>query len=136
MSPININEDRRLRVTWCKYQNILTDMNRNSNKKECIQNQMDTNKLSRWEATLAFEEEIKKVERQRREEMNQIRKQFLAEKKEKEEQDRIREEEKERERQAVLEERRKARESRKEQLQNSPPPLRRSARVRSKTQTQ
>lgn len=97
---------------------------------------MDTNKLSRWEATLAFEEEIKKVERQCREEMNQIHKQVLAEKKEKEVQDKIREEEEERERQTVLEKRRAARELRKEQLKNSPHPLRRSARVRSKMQTQ
>ena len=97
---------------------------------------MDTNKLSRWEATLAFEEEIKKVERQCREEMNQIHKQVVAERKKMTELFRIREEEEERERQAVLEKRRKARELRKEQLKNSPPPLRRSARVRNKMQTQ
>ena len=93
---------------------------------------MDTNKLSRWEATLAFEEEIKKVERQCREEMNQIHKQVIAERKKMAEIFRIREEEEERERQA----KRKARELRKEQLKNSPPPLRRSARVRNKMQTQ
>ena len=131
--PFDIIENSRLRNTWYKYQHILAEMNGYYNKKEFIQNQMDTNKLSRWEATLAFEEEIKKVERQCREEMNQIHKQVIAERKKMAELFRIREEEEERERQAVLEKRRKARELRKEQLKNSPPPLRRSARVHSKT---
>ena len=134
--PFDIIENSRLRNTWYKYQHILAEMNGYYNKKEFIQNQMDTNKLSRWEATLAFEEEIKKVERQCREEMNQIHKQVIAERKKMAEIFRIREEEEERERQAVLEKRRKARELRKEQLKNSPPPLRRSARVRNKMQTQ
>ena len=67
--PINIREDRRLSVTWCKYKNILADMNKRLNRQNFIKNEMDVNKLSQWEATLAFEEEIKKVERQRREEM-------------------------------------------------------------------
>ena len=134
--PFDIIENSRLRNTWYKYQHILAEMNGYYNKKEFIQNQMDTNKLSRWEATLAFEEEIKKVERQCREEMNQIHKQVVAERKKMTELFRIREEEEERERQAVLEKRRKARELRKEQLKNSPPPLRRSARVRNKMQTQ
>lgn len=134
--PFNLKENSRLRNTWYKYQHILAEMNGYYNKKEFIQNQMDTNKLSRWEATLAFEEEIKKVERQCREEMNQIHKQVVAERKKMTELFRIREEEEERERQAVLEKRRKARELRKEQLKNSPPPLRRSARVRNKMQTQ
>jgi hypothetical protein len=80
---IDINEDRRLRVTWFKYQHILADMTNYYKKKEFIQNQMDTSKLSQWEATLVFEEEVKKVETQRRTEMNQIRKQVIAEKKEK-----------------------------------------------------
>ena len=134
--PFDIIENSRLRNTWYKYQHILAEMNGYYNKKEFIQKQMDTNKLSRWEATLAFEEEIKKVERQCREEMNQIHKQVIAERKKMTELFRIREEEEERERQAVLEKRRKARELRKEQLKNSPPPLRRSARVRNKMQTQ
>ncbi len=130
--PINIREDRRLRVTWCKYQIILADMNKRCARTNFIQNEMNVNKVSHWEATLVFEEEIKKVEQQRREEMKQIRKQFVAEKKETEAQDKIREEEEERKRLAILQEKRNARELRKEEMKASPPPLRRSARVHSK----
>ena len=127
MPAINIKEDRRLRITWFKYQHILADMNNHHNRKKFIQNQMDTNKLSQWEATLVFEEELKKVDRQRREEMNQIRKQCIAEKKEKEEED-------ERKRVAALEERRNVRKMRKEERESlPPPPVRRSARINSKT---
>lgn len=125
--PIDIKEDRRLRVTWFKYQHILADMNNHYNRKKFIQNQMDTNKLSQWEATLVFEEEVKKVDRQRREEMSQIRKQFIAEKKEKEEED-------ERTRVAALEEIRNVRKMRKEERESlPPPPVRRSARINRKT---
>ncbi len=125
--PIDIREDRRLRIAWFKYQHILADMNNHYNKKKFIQNQMDTNKLSSWEATLVFDEELKKIDRQRREEMNQIRKQCIAERKEKEEED-------ERKRVAALEERRNVRKMRKEERESlPPPPLRRSARINSKT---
>lgn len=125
--PIDINEDRRLRVTWFKYKHILADMNNRYNRKKFIQNQMDTNKLSQWEATLVFEEEVKKVDRQRREEMSQNRIQFIAEKKEKEEED-------ERKRVAALEERRNVRKMRKEERESlPPPPVRRSARINRKT---
>lgn len=131
--PFNIKEDSRLRVAWFKYQNILADMNNYYKRKEFIQNEMDVNKMSRWEAGLLFDEEIKKVERQCREEINQIRKLIIAERKEKEAQDQIYEEEEERKRLATLEGRRIARELRKAQLKESPPPLRRSGRVHSKT---
>lgn len=131
--PFNIKEHSRLRVAWFKYQNILADMNNYYNRKKFIQNEMDVNNLSQWEATLAFEEEIKKTDRQRREEMNQIRKRVVADRKKMAEIVRIREVEEEHERLAVLEERRKVRELRKEQVKHSPPPLRRSARVHSKT---
>lgn len=125
--PIDIREDRRLRITWFKYQHILADMNNHYNKKKFIQNQMDTNKLSSWEATLVFDEELKQIDRQRREEMNRIRKQYIAERKEKEEED-------ERNRLATLEERSNVRKMRKEERKSlPPPPVRRSARINSKT---
>lgn len=132
MPAINIKEDRRLRVTWFKYQNILADMNNHYNRKNFIQNQMNTNKLSQWEATLVFEEEVKKVERQRREEINQIRKQIITEKEKFKALNKHIEEEEERNRLAALEEKRNARALRKEEMKVSPPPLRRSARVHSK----
>lgn len=130
--PINIREDRRLSVTWCKYKNILADMNKRLNRQNFIKNEMNVNKLSQWEATLAFEEEIKKVERQRREEMNQIRKQIITEKEKFKALNKNIEEEEERNRLAALEEKRNARALRKEEMKVSPPPLRRSARVHSK----
>jgi len=125
--PININEDRRLRVAWLKYQNIINDMNKYLHKKKFIQNEIDVNNMSRWEAGLAFDEEIKKIEQQRREEMNVIRKQARAEKKQQEEDEM-------RKKDAALEERRIKREMRKKtQSELSPPPLRRYARVHKKT---
>lgn len=127
---ININDDRRLRVTWLKYQNIINDMKKYAQKKEFIQNKVDVNGLSRWEAGLAFDEEIKKIEQQRREEMNVIRKTMNTERKQQEEQDKIREQEETRKKTALLEERRQTRELRKAEL---PHYVRRSARVHSKT---
>lgn len=135
MPAIDIKEDRRLRVAWFKYQHILTDMNGRYNKQKFIQNQMDTNNLSQWEAMLVFEGEIKKIEQQRRTEMYEIRKQVIAEHKEKKQQEKIRDEEEKQRKLAELEKKRVTRQLRKEQLLESPPPLRRSNRIASRSQS-
>lgn len=124
--PIDINEDRRLRVTWLKYQNIINDMNNYFYKKKIIKDEMDVNMLSRWEAGVVFEEEIRKIEQKRREEMNVIRKAVRTERK-------ICEQEDTRQKLVEFEEKRIARKLRKTQRIESPPPLRRSARLYSKT---
>ena len=128
--PINIKEDRRLRVIWCKYQNILVDMKSYYYRTNSVKNEMDVNKLSSSEATIAFEEEIRKIEQQRRAEMNQIRKQIIAEKNGSYT---ISEQEEARNRLIALEEIRIARELRNERMKDSPPRLRRSAGINSKT---
>ena len=125
--PINLKEHSRIKKAWFEHQHLLADMKGRNNKNKFIQNQMDTNNLSRWEATIAFDEEYKKLEKQCREEMKQIRKEVIAEKKEKEA-------ENERKRVAALEGRRNVRKMRKEERESlPPPPVRRSARINSKT---
>ena len=126
--PIDLLEHSHIRKAWFEHQHLLADMKSRKNKQNFIQNQMDTNKLSRWEATIAFDEEVKKFEKQCREEIKQIHKKVTAEKQKMKALFKIREEQEERNRLAALEERRKLRASRKEQLEQSPPPVRRSAR--------
>ena len=126
--PINLLEHSRIRKAWFEHKHLLADMNGRKNKQKFIQNQMDTNKLSRWEATIAFDKEVKKIEKQCRDEMKKIHNEVTAEKQKMEALFKIREEQEERNRLAALEERRKLRASRKEQLEQSPPPVRRSAR--------
>lgn len=126
---INLLEHSRIRNAWFEHQHRLVDMKSRNNRKNFIQNQMNTNKLSHWEATIAFDEEYKKLEKQCREEMKQIRKEVTAGKQKMEALFKIREEEEERKRLTVLEERRKLRALRKEQQENSPPRVRRSARL-------
>lgn len=78
MRPIDINEDRRLRVAWCKYEIILRKIKNYYYKKDFIQEKMNT-QLSRWEAEILYEDQIKEVSVQRRDEMNEIRKEMSAE---------------------------------------------------------
>jgi len=78
MRPIDINEDRRLRVAWCKYEIILRKIKNYYYKKDFIQEKMNT-QLSRWEAEILYEDEIKEVSVQRRDEMNKIRREMSAE---------------------------------------------------------
>ena len=74
--PIDINLDRRLRVTWCKYQIILSDMNKSYNKKKFI---AEAKCDSRWDAEQLFAEEIRQIEKQRRTELDTIKKQVKIE---------------------------------------------------------
>jgi len=112
--PIDINEDRKLRLIWCKYQNALVDhdLSRKIHWK--------TNTMDEWEQVR------RDLESQRRKELYETRKMIRAEKAELHEQ---REEEHKR----VLSRRRQDRLERKKAQEASPPPLRRSARVHSKT---
>ncbi len=112
--PIDINEDRKLRLIWCKYQNALVDheLSRKIHWKK--------NTLDEWEQVR------RDLESQRRKELYETRKMIRAEKAELREQ---REEEHKR----VLSRRRQDRLERKKAQEASPPPLRRSARVHSKT---
>ena len=73
---IDINLDRRLRVTWCKYQIILSDMKRSYNRKKFI---TDAKCDSLWDAEQLFAEEIRKIEKQRRTELDTIKKQVNIE---------------------------------------------------------
>lgn len=113
--PIDINEDRRLRVTWFKYENMLKEHERS--------------RKTNWkEGTMGEWNQIRKnLEYARRTEMLDIRKQVRKEKKEREEKEQL-EAEKEAEKRRMKRELRK-----KEQAELSPPPLRRSARVHKKT---
>lgn len=128
--PIDINEDRRLRVAWFKYNNIIGDMNNYYYKKKYLNDVMEYHKCSRWEAENAFEYEIKKIEQERRNEMNKIRKEVAIEKKKKEEQERKEREEREKLYKQNLEKKRLEREQTKAEQNNVP--VRRSKRLAKK----
>ena len=86
MPPIDINEDRRLRVAWCKYESILREIKSYYYKKKFIKEKMNT-QLSRWEAEILYEDEIKEVAVRRRAEMNEIRREMTAERAQRREQE-------------------------------------------------
>ena len=128
--PIDINLDRRLRVTWCKYQNMLADINNYHYKKIYIKEAIDEGKCdSQWDAEQMIKQEIKEIEQQRRSEMNQIYKQVREEKKAKEQAERQRHEE---EQQMRAEKRRVMSEQRKLKQKANPIVPRRSSRIQNK----
>lgn len=95
--PIDINVDRRLRVTWFKYQNKLANMNNYYHRKAYIKEAISDGKCSsRWDAEQLLKQEIQEVEQQRRDEMNQIYRQVIAENKDAEAKQKIFEEEQKR----------------------------------------
>jgi hypothetical protein len=116
--PIDINEDRKLRLIWCKYQNALVDHERSRRI------HWKKNTLDEWEQVR------RDLESQRRKEIYETRKIVRAEKAEREENERQLREQREEERKLMLSRRRQ---ERKKAQEASPPPLRRSARVHSKT---
>lgn len=118
--PIDINEDRRLRLIWCKYQHALADHER-SRKAHWKKNTLDE-----WEQVR------RDLESQRRKEIYEMRKIVRAEKAEREENERQLCEQREEEHKLMLSRRRQDRLERKKAQEASPPPLRRSARVHSK----
>jgi hypothetical protein len=123
---IDINEDRRLRDIWRKYKNRLASFP----SRGLIEHEMRVNQLSLWDANEILKQEIRKIEYQRREELTKTRILVRAEKKIQEEQEKKENEEK---RVQAAEKKLMTRELRKVQLVESPPPLRRSARIHSKT---
>jgi hypothetical protein len=131
--PIDINLDRRLRVTWCKYQNILTDINNYHYKKFYFKEAIYEGKCdSQWDAEQLLKQEIREIEQKRRKEMNEIYKQVKAERKAKEEAETKRlEEEKNRrsEKRRILKEQQKLK-----QIVNPVVP-RRSSRIQNKETT-
>ena len=112
--PIDINEDRKLSLIWSKYKNMLADHQRSRRA------HWKNNTLDEWEQVR------RDLESQRRKEIYEMQKIVRAEKTENERQ--LREEHK-----LMLEKRRQDSLERKEAKDASPPPLRRSARVHSKT---
>jgi hypothetical protein len=113
--PIDINENHQLRLIWSKYQNVLTDHQRS--RKAHWKN----NTLDEWEQVR------RDLESQRRKELYEMQKIVRDKKAENERQ--LHEEHK-----LMLEKRRQDRLERKEANDAlPPPPLRRSARVHSKT---
>ena len=116
--PIDINEDRKLRLIWCKYQNALVDHERSRRI------HWKKNTLDEWEQVR------RDLESQRRKEIYETRKIVRAEKAEREENERQLREQREEERKLMLSRRRQ---ERKKAQEASPPHLRRSARVHSKT---
>ena len=112
--PIDINENRKLRLIWSKYQNVLADHQRSRRA------HWKNNTLDEWEQVR------RDLESQRRKEISEMQKIVRAEKAENERQ--LREEHK-----LMLEKRRQVRLERKKAQEASPPLLRRSARVHSKT---
>ena len=124
---IDINLDRRLRVTWCKYQIILSDMKRSYNRKKFI---TDAKCDSLWDAEQLFAEEIRKIEKQRRTELDTIKKQVKIENAERLQMQKAYDEQIKTEKSAQREKRRKHLELSKKET----PSLRTSARIRKNTQ--
>ena len=124
---IDINLDRRLRVTWCKYQIILSDMKRSYNRKKFI---TDAKCDSLWDAEQLFAEEIRKIEKQRRTELDTIKKQVKIENAERLQMQKAYDEQIKTEKSAQREKRRKQLELSKKET----PALRTSARIRKNTQ--
>lgn len=125
---IDINLDHRLRVAWYHYENQIRDITRN--RRAFIKRKMNNN-LTLWDASELFNEEIKKLEKIRRIELDHIHTIVLAENKEKQ---RILEAEQEQKR-IELEERREQRriERKANKTQHGDQmPTRRSARVANK----
>lgn len=120
---IDINLDRRLRVTWCKYQIILSDMKRSYNRKKFI---TDAKCDSLWDAEQLFAEEIRKIEKQRRTELDTIKKQVKIENAERLQMQKAYDEQIKTEKSAKREKRRKQLELSKKDT----PSLRTSARIR------
>jgi hypothetical protein len=130
--PIDINLDRRLRVTWCKYQNILTDINNYHYKKFYFKEAIYEGKCdSQWDAEQLLKQEIREIEQKRRKEMNDIYTQVKAERerKAKEEADQQRHE---KEQQLRAEKRRVMSEQRKLKQEANPIIPRRSSRIQNK----
>ena len=129
--PYDINSDRRLRNTWDTIQQAIRELQKYRHIK--VQNIMKENKVSLYEAGDILDNKIKHLEQQRREEMERILKDIDEEnklKKQEEEERMMQEKEKlslrrEELRQAKIEKALKEKET--------PPRVRRSARVRSKT---
>jgi len=124
---IDINLDRRLRVTWCKYQIILSDMKRSYNRKKFI---TDAKCDSLWDAEQLFAEEIRKIEKKRRTELDTIKKQVKIENAERLQMQKAYDEQIKTEKSAQREKRRKQLELSKKET----PSLRTSARIRKNTQ--
>lgn len=124
---IDINLDRRLRVTWCKYQIILSDMKRSYNRKKFI---TDAKCDSLWDAEQLFAEEIRKIEKQRRTELDTIKKQVKIENAERLQMQKAYDEQIKTEKSAQREKRRQQLELSKKET----PSLRTSARIRKNTQ--
>ena len=109
--PIDINENRQLRLIWSKYQNVLADHQRSRRA------HWKNNTLDEWEQVR------RDLESQRRKEISEMQKIVRAEKAENERQ--LREEHK-----LMLEKRRQVRLERKKAQEASPP--RRSKRIQEK----
>lgn len=129
--PFDINSDRRLRDTWNTIQYAIRELQKYRHIK--LKNIMKENKISLYEATDILDNKIKYLEQHRREEMKRVQKDIDEEnklKKQEEEERMMQEKEKlslrrEELRQIKIEKAKKEKET--------PPPLRRSARIRNKT---
>jgi|UniRef100_A0A6C0ILX2 hypothetical protein len=129
--PYDINSDRRLRNTWDTIQQAIRELQRYRHIK--IQNIMKENKVSLYEARDILDNKIKHLEQQRREEMKRVQKDIDEENKLKkqEEDERIMQEKeklslrREELHQAKIEKAKKEKET--------PPRVRRSARIQRKT---
>ena len=128
--PFDINSDRRLRDTWDTIQEAIRELQKYRHIK--VQNIMKENKVSLYEARDILDNKIKHLEQQRREEMKRVQKDIDEEnklKKQDEEERMMQEKEKlslrrEELHQAKIEKAKKEKET--------PPRLRRSARIQRK----
>lgn len=120
--PIDINLDHRLRLAWNHYEIQIRDMKRN--RRAFIQREMDNN-LTSWDASELFNEEIKKLEKLRRVEIDHLYSLIQTENKERQ---RMEQEEQEQIKRKLSAKREHQRLQREEKKMNPPTP-RRSARI-------
>lgn len=127
--PFDINEDKQLRVIWFKYENEINDLKTRFHKNEKIRPRTFKYKEmtdTMFEKQLELDSQIRMLEEQRRKEMKEIRTKVRKEKSENIEKEKL---ELEKKRLEMIEKKRINRELREKIIQQSPPTIRRSARI-------
>ena len=126
--PIDINLDRRLRDAWNHYEIDIKTLKRN--RRSVIQIEMSNGK-SLWEASEAFNDQLKRIDEMRRVEIDHLYSLIQTENREKQKM----EQEEQQQRKRELSAKRERQRLKREEIKMNPPAPRRSARVTNKNKT-
>ncbi len=126
--PIDINLDRRLENAWFHHEWYIKNLKRN--RRSVIQIEMSNGKTP-WEASEAFNDELKRIEEMRRVEIDHLYSLIQTENREKQKM----EQEEQQQRKRDLSAKRERQRLKREEIKMNPPAPRRSARVANKNKT-